>query len=103
MVTPVLVVRLYGVITDNTFEPSGRILVAETLLLSLSAVALFVSRSRPRGRHSSSPSPAFNFTRFLYRISKPALEDLRSLEERRRNPYRFVLLGWQIQIPSVVQ
>lgn len=48
MVAPILIVRLYGVVTDNTLEASRRILIAETLLLSLSAVALFVGRSRPR-------------------------------------------------------
>ena len=47
MVAPVLVVRVYGVIADNTFAASGRVLFAESLLLVLSIGALFLGR--PRG------------------------------------------------------
>ena len=48
ILAPVLIVRLYGVAVDNTLEQSVRILLPESLLLSLSVVALFVGRSRPR-------------------------------------------------------
>jgi hypothetical protein len=46
MVAPVLIVRIYGVVTDNTFEASRQILFAESLLLLLSIAALFFGRSR---------------------------------------------------------
>jgi hypothetical protein len=46
MVAPVLVVRVYGVVSDNTFEASRQILLAESLLLLLSIAALFLGHSR---------------------------------------------------------
>jgi hypothetical protein len=48
ILAPVLIVRLYGVAVDNTLEQSRRILLPESLILSLSVVALFAGRSRPR-------------------------------------------------------
>jgi hypothetical protein len=44
---PVLIVRLYGVAVDNTLAQSAQLLLPESVLLSLSVVALFVGRSRP--------------------------------------------------------
>lgn len=46
MVAPVLLVRIYGVVADSTFEASRQILFAESLLLLLCIAALFLGRSR---------------------------------------------------------
>jgi hypothetical protein len=47
ILAPVLIVRLYGVAVDHTLAQSAQIILPETVLLSLSVVALFVGRSRP--------------------------------------------------------
>ena len=45
---PVLLVRLYGVVSDGTLEASVRILVPETVLLLLASTSLALSRQRDR-------------------------------------------------------
>lgn len=48
MVSPVLLVRLYGVAVDGTFFASRRILLPETLLLLLASTGLVLGRPRER-------------------------------------------------------
>jgi len=56
-----LIVRLYGVMTDGTFSASVPVLMAETVLILLSGVALYLERAvtSPEAGEKSRGSRAF--------------------------------------------
>jgi len=49
MVAPVLLVRLYGVVADGTFEANRRIVIVETALLALATTGLAITRKADGG------------------------------------------------------
>lgn len=56
MVVPVLLVRLYGVAVDGTFQPSARILGAETVLFLLASLGLALTRRSTPRRANAGPT-----------------------------------------------
>jgi hypothetical protein len=53
----VLAVRLYGIVEDGTFRENQRVLTAETVLLSITVIALLIGRAVSRSAERAGARP----------------------------------------------